>query len=689
MRLSSLPIGMRIGMAVIAPMIGFAIFAGIQIVQNNSEAGRMSLVSDVADFSVYTTDVMHELQRERGRTAGFYGSGRAAGARSAMERQRRATDASIDRFHDALEATNVEHFGETFGVKLATIEADLRALPGHRQSIDSGAIPASEATAEYTHTIEDVLDTFAEEMHITEGTGLTERMVGLLSLMEAIEMAGRQRAVGARSFNAAAITRADHQRFIALEEAQHAYLNEFRLVVGEEWNDRLHAAFDPPNEAMATFSEQLIAGGYGESIAAGQGTDWFVASTARIDGVIGVEEAFMAEIGEMAHAAAAAASRNATQAITVSFAGLIGVLIFSWFIMQSVSQPIRKITATLKALTAGETDVVVEGGDRKDEIGSMARAATRFIEVDAERKTAEEARAEEERVIMESRRAEMLEMTGEVEQAAEQGLGALASTADSIRERSLAVREVLDGAMATTSDAVRESETSSARSGEAAAHADELIAAINEVTEQIARGDQLAQQAVERAAVSGQSVEELKAAADQIGNFVSLIHDLAEQTNLLALNATIEAARAGEAGKGFAVVASEVKALAAQTNKSTGEIQERVSGIQNRTQSAAEAIGSITESIDSLSEVTTAVAAAMEEQRASTASFREFVAEAQRASGAVAAKMTEVAGAAEQASGDAAEFARAAEEMASRSETAKHEIPEIVRSAADRTRKVG
>jgi methyl-accepting chemotaxis protein len=128
---------------------------------------------------------------------------------------------------------------------------------------------------------------------------------------------------------------------------------------------------------------------------------------------------------------------------------------------------------------------------------------------------------------------------------------------------------------------------------------------------------------VARAAVAAAShatvtISDLSESSTKIGNVVKLITSIAEQTNLLALNATIEAARAGEAGKGFAVVAHEVKELAKETARATNEIGLKVDAIQASTNSAVVAIGQIDSLIHQIDEISASIAAAVEEQTATT-----------------------------------------------------------------------
>lgn len=172
------------------------------------------------------------------------------------------------------------------------------------------------------------------------------------------------------------------------------------------------------------------------------------------------------------------------------------------------------------------------------------------------------------------------------------------------------------------------SEEASANVQTVAAASEEMAASVTEISRQMNESLKAGQSAVDEAASADTKVRSLSINAQKIGEVVKLISGIASQTNLLALNATIEAARAGDAGKGFAVVASEVKNLANQTAKATEEITQLVGGIQESTTETVAAIQTIGKVIGRMSEISTAVASAVEEQRAATQEIARNVQEA-------------------------------------------------------------
>jgi methyl-accepting chemotaxis protein len=213
---------------------------------------------------------------------------------------------------------------------------------------------------------------------------------------------------------------------------------------------------------------------------------------------------------------------------------------------------------------------------------------------------------------------------------------------------------------------------------------DQLVGAVDDATRQVARGDELAQNAKARSLRAQATMDELKLAASQIGEFVSTIADLAAQTNLLALNATIEAARAGDAGRSFAVVASEVKALADQTERSAQQITARIDRIQFTSADASRAFADIQAAIDSISVVTSAVAAAMEEQRATSEDFRRFVQQMGDVSRGLTGQIAAIASQVQSLSQDASELTSSANLMSDAANRSREDLPRIVRTAAEK-----
>lgn len=209
---------------------------------------------------------------------------------------------------------------------------------------------------------------------------------------------------------------------------------------------------------------------------------------------------------------------------------------------------------------------------------------------------------------------------------------------------------------------------------------EELSASSVEIGTQIGRSADIAAQAVYQTQEGEEKINSLSNAADTIGHVVELISAIAEQTNLLALNATIEAARAGEAGKGFAVVAGEVKELAGQTGKAIGEISEQIQEIQGATKQAVSAFSNVSTTITQIEEITSAVAAAAEQQNAATAEIARNVEEAYSGTEQVAANISDVSNNAQE-TGHAADFVMSsAERMNSDATTLQQEVSDFILS---------
>ena len=235
----------------------------------------------------------------------------------------------------------------------------------------------------------------------------------------------------------------------------------------------------------------------------------------------------------------------------------------------------------------------------------------------------------------------------------------------------------IDTSAADTSAAARTATEAADRvSGDVQAMAsgtDQMSSAINEISQTASDAARLGEQARELAGSANATISKLGESSEEIGNVIKMITSVAEQTNLLALNATIEAARAGDAGKGFAVVATEVKDLAQTTARATEDIAHRIEAIQADTISAVAAIGEITEVIGQLGTFQGTIAAAVEEQTATTAEITRSVIAASERTGQIAHAVAGVSHAS-LSTAEGAHQARTATESLARMSSDLHDI---------------
>ncbi len=680
----SLNVAQRIAIAVGAPILGLIAFAFLFVQEHRADATRMENIAELTTFSRNLSSVIHELQRERGNSAGFVGSGGQGVFVDRLNDQRVRTDLIVEQYYDALEGHDVARFGDDYARQIRVVNSALADLDAHRASVESLTLSLGETVTPYTALINSILEAFVDQVDVAAGGGLSEGMISLFNLMSAKERAGIERAIGSNSLGSGSVNRANHARLASLQAAQDAFLFEFNTLAGDAWQSRFENVVAPTEADVLEYREILDQGGYGASIPQGEGGLWFDATTRRIDAMMEVEADFAAHLIDTATERLSEARTNVMWTIGLAIAITLATTWLSIQVAIGVVRPIRAITKCLDGITAGAEEVEIPALKNSDEIGVLARAAERFLEDSRERRRLQEHESVRDREAMKERAQAMREMSDDVRDASERSLGRVSDSARDIRGRSGEVKTALNDAMEKAGKVAERARNSSQQSADAAEQANQLTIAIGEVTNQIARSDELVRDAVAKATTSSEAVNELRDAAVQIGEFIEIINGLAEQTNLLALNATIEAARAGEAGKGFAVVAAEVKALAAQTNTSASEIGERVSSIQDRTHDTVSAIDAISAAIDTLSEVTTAVSAAMEEQRASTDSFLGFVDQTREATSQVAEGVSDIQMVAEQVSTEADSFAQTADDMADMSELARLEIPRIVTIASEK-----
>ena len=320
--------------------------------------------------------------------------------------------------------------------------------------------------------------------------------------------------------------------------------------------------------------------------------------------------------------------------------GLLLAVLLAVYLSRLIVRPVRQVVSVLEDVAAGDLTAQAHV-DQRDELGQMATALA----------TATDSMRTTVRLLADNSMA-------------------LTTAAE---ELSAVSQQIRTSATDTSDQAGKVAQVAGEVSGSVASAAsgtEGLAASVHDIAQNTAQGSDVAQTAVRIAQEANNTIGRLGDSSSEIGEVVKVIDSIAQQTNLLALNATIEAARSGEAGKGFAVVAQEVKELAQETGRATEDITRRVEAIQNDSGEAVGAIGRITEVIGQINDYQSTVAAAVEEQAATTRDMNRDVGEAAKGSGRIAETISGVAAAAQstndgvtQVSGSVGDLARMASEM--------------------------
>ncbi len=674
----NIKISLRIALALALPIIGLLIFSGMSVLDKREIVSKMDRLQELADLAPTISNLVHEMQKERGASAVFIGS---KGTKMVTELPAQVKDTNEKRkaLSDALANFDAGAYGAIMESKVKDAEDAVSKLDSMRADVKGLAASVPVMAKYYTSTHAKLLSIVEEMTVLSSDAQVTSAITAYTSYLHGKERAGIERAMGGGGFGSGKFQPAIHKKFVELIAQQRTYLSIFAInatdgqkaflkstLVGndvDEVNRMRKIAIESPQ----TGDLQGVTGPY-----------WFKTITAKINLLKVVEDRIANDFVNLTHEIGSSANAAFMTLLTFTLILLAITAVLVFVIVRGITGPIAGMTGAMGALAEGNLEIEVPAIDKTDEIGEMASAvqvfkdnAVRVKQMEVEQAEAAKRAEEEKHQLMNKMADDFQASVGGVVQAVSSASTQLQSSAQTMSTISEET-----STQATTVAAASEEASSNVQT--VASAAEELTSSIGEISRQVAQSTEIADSAVTAAERADEMVQGLAMSAQKIGEVVALITDIADQTNLLALNATIEAARAGEAGKGFAVVASEVKNLANQTAKATDEISGQIGGIQTSTDDSVKAIQGITKTIGEISEISTTIATAVEQQGAATSEIARNVEQAAAGTGEVSSNIAGVTKAASESGESANEVLSAANDLSQQSEMLKSEVDKFM-----------
>jgi methyl-accepting chemotaxis protein len=560
--LKNVKIRLKLLMLLSVPVLGMLVFSAREVVDKSLLLGHLTQTGTLTRLAVQAGALSHELQKERGLSSGFINA-KGEKFRDDLARQREMSDGEFKKITEYVAANRASL--DDAKKALDTASATREKLQETRRSIDALKVEAKDSFGFYSGLISSYMDVISAVATTSKKPEIMREATTYYAFVKAKEETGKERA----TLNA--VTAADRfdaesfQRVFSILSAQKAYLDIFRkygtaaeqAVYDEKSNS---PAFLKVEELRGAILAKGMEGGFGIAPEA-----WFSTITAKINVMKEVEDSLAKEVLKTTDSYASEAKSALVFSVALSLLLAAAAIGLGLLVVHSITAPLSRMLHMLKDIAEGEGDLTRRlDTDRRDEFGELSHWFNRFVD--------------NIRAII----SQVAGNTGQVSAAANQlhsTAEQIATAAEEVACQSVTVATASEEMSATSNDISRNCSLASEISSRANATATSGSTVVQETLEGM-------QNIAARVQESARTVESLGARSNQIGAIVGTIEDIADQTNLLALNAAIEAARAGEQGRGFAVVADEVRALADRTTKATREIGEMIKAIQSETAGA-------------------------------------------------------------------------------------------------------
>ncbi|MCF6149163.1 MAG: methyl-accepting chemotaxis protein [Candidatus Kuenenia sp.] len=552
----------KLALLLILPICVMLYFSIIGTLEKHAVSKEMEKLETLSELAVYISKLVHETQKERGASALYIGSSGKEFA-SELNEQRQLTDQKIIELKNIVKGMRLDQYGTKIGITLERSLHLIAIMKEKREQINSLEITTEEEIEYYTNLNAELLNVIAVLSTLCNNPELFKQISAYVNFLMIKELAGMERVYLSDTFAADRFEAGVYNKSRDNIIRQEIYLKIFKDLATEEQNEYYRTSLDNKYVDEALKMRNIALEKHDEGMFGVEPSEWFKMQTGKINLLKRVEDKLSEDLVLDSREVWHASRTTFIFFIILTIVAVFASILFAYVISLGITRPLSMAVQYAEHISQGDTTIKIEISG-SDEVSHLFAAMKNMVE-NLREQTMEI--AEGVNVLASS--------TSEILAATTQLASTSTETATSVTETTATIEEFRQTAQFSTEKTQQVSVSAQgaaeiSEGGEKAVN--ETIEGMNNIKEQMSS--------------IAESIIKLSEQSHTIGVIIATVDDIAEQSNLLAVNAAIEAAKAGEHGKGFAVVAQEVRNLAEESRQATMQIRKILNDIQKATNEA-------------------------------------------------------------------------------------------------------